>query len=359
MFKPFRYLLSPIAVVYGAGIRMRNWLFDKKILKSASFNFPLICIGNLATGGTGKTPMTEYLVEMLKNLYPTATLSRGYKRKTKGFAIANATTTAIEIGDEPMQFHQKFPEITVAVGEERLVAIPQILHQRPETRVIILDDAFQHRAVVAGLNILLTAYDELYTRDLILPVGGLRDHRSASARAHIIIVTKCKAGLTQDEAAGIANELEPLPEQQVFFTELVYSQPFHLFTKAPGNFRNDTGILLVCGIANPTPLKQFLDGHVSKLEMIEYADHHIFTSDDLKRIKREFDEMNSSEKMILTTEKDAVRLEKFRSELLDYPIYVLPVRHSFLFDTAGKFEETIISFIESYKKSSPPEETTD
>ncbi|MEI2749830.1 MAG: tetraacyldisaccharide 4'-kinase [Ferruginibacter sp.] len=199
MLKSFRYLLFPFSLIYGGVVWLRNKLFDWNILKSASFNFPLICVGNLATGGTGKTPMTEYLVESLIPKYKTATLSRGYKRKTKGFSIANDLSTAIEIGDEPMQFHQKFPNVTVAVGEERLVAIPQLLHQRPDTQVIVLDDAFQHRTVKAGLNILLTDYQNLYTRDLLLPAGDLRDVKSSAKRADIIIVTKCKTELSLDE----------------------------------------------------------------------------------------------------------------------------------------------------------------
>jgi len=186
LLKSFRYLSLPLSFLYGIIIWCRNWLFDKKIFKSASFNFPIICVGNLAVGGTGKTPMTEYIVSLLQHQYKVATLSRGYKRKTKGFAIANETTTAIEIGDEPMQFHQNFPNITVAVGEERLVAIPQLLHQRPETEVIILDDAFQHRQVNAGLNIILTDFKNLYTRDFMLPAGDLRDVRVSSKRAQCI-----------------------------------------------------------------------------------------------------------------------------------------------------------------------------
>lgn len=183
------------------------------------FNFPLICVGNLVTGGTGKTPMTEYIVALLKDKYKTATLSRGYKRKTKGFAIAGKDTTAIDIGDEPMQFHQKFPEIIVAVGEERLVAIPQLLHEKPETQVIILDDAFQHRTVRAGLNIILTDYRNLYTRDLLLPAGDLRDFVSSSKRADVIIVTKCKQNITIEEKENIIKELKPLVHQQVFYRD--------------------------------------------------------------------------------------------------------------------------------------------
>ncbi|MGB5028144.1 MAG: tetraacyldisaccharide 4'-kinase, partial [Chitinophagaceae bacterium] len=163
--KSFRILLLPFALLYWLGIAIRNWLYDKRILESTSFGLPLICVGNLSVGGTGKSPMVEYLVANLKNKFKVATLSRGYKRKTRGYAMADEKTTALEIGDEPMQFHLKFPEVPVAVGEERILAIPQLLHDRPETKVIILDDAFQHRTVKAGLNILLTDYNNLFTRD--------------------------------------------------------------------------------------------------------------------------------------------------------------------------------------------------
>ncbi|MFT3911790.1 MAG: tetraacyldisaccharide 4'-kinase [Ferruginibacter sp.] len=348
MLKSFRYLLFPFALIYGAVVWVRNWLFDKNILKSSSFNFPIICVGNIAAGGTGKTPMTEYLVEVLKSRYKTATLSRGYKRKTKGFAIANDTTTAIDIGDEPMQFHQKFPDITVAVGEERLVAIPQILHQRPDTQVIILDDAFQHRSVRAGLNLLLSDYKNLYTRDLMLPAGDLRDVRASTKRADIIIITKCKTALSEEEKNQLIDELKPLANQKVFFTEIVYSQPYHLFSKEPGNIVASSDILLLCGIANPKPLMEFLTTHFHSYDMIRYADHHIFTTDDLSDIKEHFEKMQSSNKMIFTTEKDAVRLEKYSNELSGYPIYVLPVKHRFLFNEEAAFNKLIFDFVGSF-----------
>jgi tetraacyldisaccharide 4'-kinase len=334
-----------MSLIYGAVIWIRNWLYDKKIFKSAMFNFPLICVGNLAAGGTGKTPMTEYLVMLLKDKYKTATLSRGYKRKTKGFAIAGSDTTALEIGDEPMQFHQKFPHITVAVGEERLVAIPHLLHERPETQVIILDDAFQHRQVQAGMNLLLTEYRNLYTRDLLLPAGDLRDIVSSSKRADIIVVTKCKTGLGIEEKKAIIKELRPLQHQQVFFTEIVYAQPYHLFHKTPVQVSQATDVLLLCGIANPRPLMDFLAAHVHTYDMLRYADHHIFTSDDLQEIKKQFEKIQSAGKIILTTEKDGVRLEKFRNELKDHPIYVLPIRHSFLFGEGDKFDAQVLEFV--------------
>ncbi len=345
VLKSFRFLLFPFSLLYGLVIIVRNWLFDKNILKSAMFNFPLICVGNLAVGGTGKTPVTEYIVELLKDKYKTATISRGYKRKTKGFAIAGNTSTALEIGDEPMQFHKKYPNITVAVGEERLDAIPQLLHQKPDTEVIILDDAFQHRSVRAGLNILLTEYSNLYTHDLLMPAGDLRDVVYSSRRADIILVTKCRESLTFEEKEEVIKELKPLAQQKIYFTTIVYAPPYHLFEKYPAILNHDTDVLLLCGIANPRPLKEFLATHVHTYDMLHYADHHIFRSDDLNEIKKHFEKIQSPGKIILTTEKDAVRLEKFRSELQGFPIYVMPIRHRFLFEEGKDFDEKVLSFV--------------
>jgi len=347
MLKSFRYLLLPFSLIYGGIVWLRNWCYDKNIFRSASFNFPVICVGNLAVGGTGKTPMTEYIIRLLQNDFNTATLSRGYKRKTTGFAIAGQNTTALDIGDEPMQFHQKFPEITVAVGEERLVAIPQLLHDKPGTQVIILDDAFQHRAVRAGLNILLTEHKNLYTNDLMLPAGDLRDVRVSSKRADIIVVTKCK-NIDEEEKNTIIKQINPLEKQQVFFTEIIYSKPYHLFTKALSNITAATDILLICGIANPKPLKDFLTANVNTYDMLRYPDHHIFHTNDLAEIKKQFEKIASQDKVILTTEKDAVRLQKFEEELKDFPIYVIPIEHHFLFDEGNIFDQQVIDFIQQF-----------
>lgn len=348
MLKSFRYILFPFSIVYGFIIWLRNKLFDKNILRSATFNFPLICVGNLAVGGTGKTPMAEYLIRLLEKKYKVATLSRGYKRKTKGFAIADDSTTAIDIGDEPMQFHKKFPEVAVAVAEERVVGIPQLLHAKPDTKVIILDDAFQHREVRAGLNILLTEYQDLYTRDFILPAGNLRDVQSSSKRAHIIIVTKCKSHLTEEEKQKIIKELNPLAHQKIFFTKIEYASPYHLFTKETRFLEPDCNILLVCGIANPKPLKEILTTYSATYEMVLFKDHHIFGIDDLQEIKDQFSKIGSPNKMILTTEKDGVRLAKYENEFKDIPIYVIPMRHKFLFGEEEQFDGQVISFVESY-----------
>jgi len=350
LLRSFRYLLFPFSLFYGAFIWLRNWLFDKNILKSSEFNFPIICVGNLAVGGTGKTPMVEYLIRLLKEQYNIATLSRGYKRKTKGFGIANEETTALEIGDEPMQFHKKFPDITVAVGEERLVAIPQLLQERPATAVIILDDAFQHRHVKAGINILLTEYKDLYTRDIVMPAGDLRDVRSSAKRAEIIIVTKCKNDLTDLERASIVKELKPLFHQAVYFTSISYSNPYHLFNKNEKAITAHTNVLLVCGIASPKTLKDYLTASVHTYDMLRYPDHHIFDSDDLLDIKKQFEKIKSNNKIILTTEKDGVRMKKFETELVNFPIYVLPIQHQFLFGSASLFNQQVAQFIHSFSK---------
>jgi len=351
MLKSFRFILLPLSVLYGFIIWLRNKLYDINIFKSASFNFPIICVGNLAIGGTGKTPMVEYLIRLLKENYKTATMSRGYKRKTKGFAIADKNTTALDIGDEPMQFYRKFPDITVSVAEDRLASIPQLLHDKPATKVIILDDAFQHRQVKAGLNILLTEYRDLFTRDFILPAGNLRDIKASYKRADIIIVTKCKSHLTEEEKDKLTDEIKPLPNQKIFFTKIEYGSPYHLFNKNEKFLSPDTNILLICGIANPKPIKEILNTYSATYDMMRFRDHHIFTIDDLRDIKDQFEKIDSENKIILTTEKDGVRLAKFESELKDFPVYVFPIRHKILFGEEEQFNNNIIDFINRYNVS--------
>src|SRR6187200_1094327 len=216
--KTFRILLFPLAIIYWLIIFIRNKFYDLKIFDSATFGMPLICVGNLSVGGTGKSPMVELLVRNLKDDFKVATLSRGYKIKTRGYALANERSDALEIGDEPMQFKLKFPDVPVAVGEERLDAISQLLHDKPDIQSIILDDGFQHRAIKAGMNILLTDFNNLFTRDFYLPTGDLRDLKSSYKRAEIIVVTKCKPDLPEEEKTKIKKEINPIPGQAVFFT---------------------------------------------------------------------------------------------------------------------------------------------
>jgi tetraacyldisaccharide 4'-kinase len=348
LLKPIRILLFPFSLVYALVVKIRNWCFDKKILSSVSFNLPIICVGNLAAGGTGKSPMVELLIRLLKDRYAVAVLSRGYKRKTRGYALADDATTALDIGDEPMQFHTKFPDVTIAVGEERIVAIPQLLHDRPETKAIVLDDAFQHRSVKAGLNILLTEYSNLFTRDWWLPSGDLRDAPSSYKRADIIVVTKCPEELAADERTAIVAEIGPLGHQDVFFSSIQYGVPYGILKKVGAIINEGVEVLLVTGIANPAPLKAWLDHHSKTYYEMAYGDHHIFSIDDLQAIFRRFEGITAERKLILTTEKDAVRLVKFRQELAGWPFYVLPIMPAFLFGDEPRFTELIITFINEF-----------
>ncbi|HEV8505683.1 MAG TPA: tetraacyldisaccharide 4'-kinase [Chitinophagaceae bacterium] len=349
--KSFRILLLPFSIVYWFAVWLRNFLYNIKILRSSSFGLPVICVGNLSVGGTGKSPMVEFLIGHLKNKFKVATLSRGYKRKTRGYALANQTTTSLDIGDEPMLFHQKFPTVPVAVGEERLVAIPQLLHDKPDTQVIVLDDAFQHRAVSAGLNILLTDYSNLFTRDFYLPTGDLRDLRSNYKRADIIVVTKCKFEMTGEEADQIRKEIDPLPKQELYFSSIQYGNPYHITNLTPFELDTNTEVLLVTGIASPQPLKKLLEEKSHTYQLMSFSDHYIFRIDDLKDIRRRFDRIEASKKIILTTEKDAMRLMKFRNELERLPVFVIPISHYFLFEEEMKFIEGVTKFIKEFKPS--------
>ena len=347
--KSFRILLLPLSIIYWFAVWLRNFFYNTKIIRSSSFGLPVICVGNLSVGGTGKSPMVEFLIGHLKDKFKVATLSRGYKRKTTGYALANETTTSLDIGDEPMLFHQKFPDVPVAVGEERLVAIPQLLHDRPDTQVIILDDAFQHRAISAGLNILLTDCSNLFTRDFYLPTGDLRDLKSGYRRADIIVVTKCKFEMTADEADKIKKEIQPLQKQQLYFSSIQYGNPYHIIHHTPFELDTNTEVLLVTGIASPQPLKKLLEERCHTYQLMSFSDHYIFHIDDLRDIKRRFDRIDASKKIILTTEKDAMRLTKFKNELERLPVYVIPISHHFLFEEEMKFIDAVTKFIREFK----------
>jgi tetraacyldisaccharide 4'-kinase len=350
LLKPFRILLFPFSLIYAVIVWLRNRLFDTKLFSSTSFNLPVLCVGNLSVGGTGKSPMVEFIVSQLQHSFSIAILSRGYKRKTKGYALAGPGTTALDIGDEPMQFHIKFPQVSVAVGEERIVAIPQILHDRPDTELIILDDAFQHRSVKAGMNIILTDYNNLYTRDWFLPTGDLRDEKGSYKRADILVVTKCKPDLSVEESDAIRKELNPLEHQQVFFSAIEYGLPYHIITKHPFEMTEDVEVLLVSGIANPRPLKKYLVDNSGTYYEILYNDHHIFTIDDWQEIQKRFEGIQNADKIILTTEKDAVRLMKFEQSMRNIPVYAIPIQLKFLFGGEHAFMDTITQFVLRFRQ---------
>lgn len=347
--KSFRVLLLPFAILYGWVVACRNWLYHKQYLKTVRFNVPMICVGNLSMGGTGKSPMVEHLLSILSDEYKMGTLSRGYKRKTKGYALANEQTTALEIGDEPMQFHIKFPNVAVAVGERRIEAIPQLIQDVPNLQAIILDDAFQHREIVADFNILLTDYNNLYTDDFFIPTGDLRDERKSAKRASIIVVTKCPKDLSESERDEIIEKLYPEQHQSVFFTSIDYETPYHIYHPSDQwvlTLRDE--VLLVCGIANPLPLKNYLHENTHTYYQLSYSDHHIFSIEDLQEIKQKFEEIQAKSKLILTTEKDAVRLVKYTEELHDIPLYVLPIKPIFLFDAEHNFNQLVIDYVAQF-----------
>lgn len=339
--RSFRLFLFPLAFVYGLLVVFRNWLYDRNIIGAVTFNLPIICVGNLSVGGTGKSPMVDFMATSLKKTYPVATLSRGYKRRTSGYILAGSTSTAIEIGDEPMQFHLKHPDITVAVGEKRIEAIPQLLYDRPQTKVIILDDAFQHREINAGMHILLTDYANRYTQDLFLPTGDLRDQRTSASRADIIVVSKCPPGLTEHERFLITKEIDPKPHQHVFFTSIVYNTPYHIVSGKKRTISKQHEVLLVCGIANPQPLTEYIHEVSNTYDALFYSDHHIFSIDDLSDMKTRLQQLEPEHSMVITTEKDAVRLVKFHDQLAVLPFYVIPISLQFLFGQMAEFESLI------------------
>lgn len=343
-----RLLLYPLALLYGAIIWLRNRLYDSGFFSSVSFSIPVISVGNLSTGGTGKTPHVEYLIRLLQYEFKVATMSRGYKRKTNGFLLADNTTTALDIGDEPMQYHLKYPEVTVCVAEERMTGIPQLLLKRPDIDVILLDDAYQHRSVRPGINILITDYYRPFYKDHILPYGNLRESRKASRRADIIIVSKCPEQLTMQESAVILAEMAPLPAQQVFFSTIRYGNPYDFFTGAPVATAGKQ-VLLVCCIARPEPLTAQVSTVAAGVHVLSYPDHHYFTEEDMEEIKAAWDNWQVQDKIIVTTEKDATRLslhaEKLREWQID--IAVWPIEVALLHGQTQQLTDQIQDFVAS------------
>lgn len=333
LFKIFRKFLYPLAILYDGVTQLRNKLYDKGLLTSYTFNFPIIAVGNLSVGGTGKTPMIEYLVRLLSSDYRLATLSRGYKRKSDGFVLANATTLMEEIGDEPYQYYSKFSNITVAVDADRVNGVEQIMNMKPSTEIVLLDDAYQHRKIATGLYILLTAYDELYINDLVLPAGNLRESRRNAQRSNIIVVTKCPADLSVNEQESIIKKIN-LPHKKVFFTTISYAP--EVFNTKKIIALNDLGddFIAVAGIAKPTYFYKHLK--LTKEKYLTFPDHHHFSTEDIFRILEK-----ANGRKIITTEKDYMRLQ----HLIDKSqLYYLPIEMKFLSD-AQKFNQIIRDYV--------------
>nr|WP_315233633.1 tetraacyldisaccharide 4'-kinase [uncultured Flavobacterium sp.] len=330
-----RKLLFPFAILYGLITSIRNFLFDKGILKSYSFDLPVIAVGNLSVGGTGKTPQIEYLIRLLSDKYKIATLSRGYKRQSKGFILAEASSNAKIIGDEPFQFFQKFPNIQVAVDADRKNGIEQLLSQQEKPEVILLDDAFQHRKVKAGFYILLTSYGDLYSDDFMLPTGNLRESRSGAKRANVIIVTKCPFNLSLEQQYDIKNRLKVSEDQELYFTFIAYEDFIYAENrKINVNEIQSAAKLLVAGIAKPEPFFAYLQD--TNDICLSFPDHHNFTDKDILEIKN-----LAQNNIIITTEKDYVRL---KGSLPSEQLFYLPIQSSFV-SGSENFDKTIIDYV--------------
>lgn len=301
-----------VATIFSVILRIRHLLFDIGVLKSKCFDIPVICVGNLKVGGTGKTPMTEFLVSALKQKYNVAVLSRGYRRKSKGFVLSNETSTSAEIGDEPMLIHLRHPEVLVAVCEKRVYGVQQILKANPAVNLIILDDAFQHRYIDTALDILLTEYDAPYTQDHILPYGRLRDIKAQAKRAQYIIVTKCPKCIKPIDLRTFSIELDVRPYQSIFFTSMEEGEVFPLFNRGYEDsiktILKGDNVIMMTAIANPSYMIDSIKERYNLIHSFRFKDHHNFTQTDVNRVLTKAVEENAH---IIMTEKDAAKIVSF------------------------------------------------
>ena len=341
-----RFLLLPISFFYHIVLAIRHKMYDWHLLKSKEFEQPVICVGNLALGGTGKTPHVEYLIDLLREQYRVCVVSRGYGRKTKGFQLANGSCGAETVGDEPMQYVGKFDEVMVAVDENRNRAIELMntLDRPPEA--YLLDDAFQHRSTQAGFNILLTSFEKLYCDDFLVPAGTLRDVRSAAKRADIILVTKAPCDLDRFQKAEIVEKLHPLPHQSVYFSSIEYAR---LQEANHAAYQTDAetadAVLLFCGIARPQPLVEELKRHYQHVEVIAFADHHPYSKTDVDNILQRYGRMEGTKKIIVTTEKDVARFTNspYLCQFDSVPLFAAPI--SIQINEEEKFNKEILNYV--------------
>lgn len=352
--------LLPLSFLYGMGVRFRNMLFDTGILESRSFPIPVISVGNITVGGAGKTPHVEYLIRLLCETKRVSVLSRGYKRRTKGYLLASSSSTSLELGDEPYQMYLKYGrQVHVAVSANRCEGIERLCSD-PETKdtdVILLDDAFQHRYVKPGVNILLVDYHRLIVYDKLLPAGRLREPKDGKRRADIVIVTKCPPDLRPMDFRVITKALNLYPYQKLFFTTIEYGDLIPLFSNsrslALSEITSDFEVLALSGIASPQHLLCDIQKHTENVIPMTFRDHHLFTPKDIARINNTFDSL-SSKRIIITTEKDAARLVGLDglSDDVRNHIYALPIKTTFLLEQQEQFDEFILSYVLKNSKDS-------
>jgi len=334
--KIFRFLLFPFGLLYGVITFLRNFLYDNGFLKSYRAPVPVIAVGNLSVGGTGKSPQIEHLIRLLSDKYQLAVLSRGYKRKSKGFLLANSTSKVEDLGDEPFQFFCKFKNIIVAVDSNRTRGIRNLLDLKNSPEIILLDDAFQHRKVQATMYILLTVYNDLYVDDFILPIGNLREMQNGVKRADVVIVTKCPKKLSAQEKKRIEDKLSLNYNQKLFFTTICYSDfVFSVDSKLPISEVKSKEKVIFAGIAKPDLFFNFLKNENDIV--LKYSDHHNFSENELKDIQEK-----ATDKIIITTEKDYARI---REKLDANKLFYLPIKSRFL-ERENDFKEQVFRFCE-------------
>lgn len=330
----------------------RNILYKSNFIGSTDFEIPVISIGNLSVGGTGKTPFTEWLIELFHGKYQTAVLSRGYKRKTSGYLNVNTVHTINEVGDEPLMLKLKYPDVAVSVGEQRVFAIPRLLSEQPDTQVILLDDAFQHQSVRPDINILLTTYDKPFYEDAILPLGTLRESVSGKNRANIIVVTKCPENLSEEKQSSIYNKIHPEAKQKVFFSTVIYDIPYNLWAPAERlAIHSNTSHLLLTGIANASPLKNYIKENAQEVIHFNFNDHHVFEQHELESIKKNYPAFNRW----ITTEKDGVRLALHKNWFLENGIslFCIPIKTRIIGKNKEDLENTILGYLDYFYQEKP------
>jgi len=330
---------------------IRSYLFDKGIFKSSEFDLPIINVGNLAVGGSGKTPHIEYIIRLLIPEFKVATLSRGYGRKTKGYREVNVDSTAQESGDEPLQIKNKFPNIKVFVGEERVAAIPKILFDYPEIDVILLDDAYQHRAIKAGFNVLLTDYSKIFTQDKSMPFGRLREYPKAANRSDLIVVTKCPEIISQKENDNLKTEIQSFTDSEVLFSKIQYGElvPFGNINKT----NTIENILVISALANPKPMLDYINTKYkpTNIEHLEYRDHYNFSKNDISTLIEKFNSFAEQNKIIIISEKDAIRLRAVTKGTAfdNLGVFILPIKISFIAESKEIFNDKIINYVRENK----------
>ena len=351
--------LIPLSWLYGIGVDFRNQLFNIGLLKQHDYDIPIISVGNITVGGAGKTPHVEYLIRLLKDKVKVAVLSRGYKRKTHGYVLANDSSTVTDIGDEPYQMKQKYQDVHIAVDKKRVDGIAHITGnaETNDTDVILLDDAFQHRYVKPGINILLVDYHRLIIYDKLLPAGRLREPQSGKNRADIVIITKCPKDLKPMEFRVLTKAMNLYPYQSLYFTTIEYESLTPLFAKEKSTIEKealeDKHVMLITGIASPKQIIIDLKPHVKEMTTLAFSDHHQFKSKDIMKINETFNAIKG-EKIIVTTEKDATRLEQLEglSEEVKQNLYVLPIKVKFMINQEEEFNDKIIDYVRKNSRNS-------